>query len=75
MNTELITYDACRHCDGHSANYPYGRDESKHCARCGAEWDPIKVTEEVEVQDESIDADDGEYAEEEYEPLEDWPDE
>ena len=28
----------CEHCDGTNYNYPYGRDESRHCMNCGAEW-------------------------------------
>jgi len=28
----------CEHCDSPHWNYPYGNDESRHCAECGAEW-------------------------------------
>lgn len=74
MTTELITYNACRHCGSARSGFPYGPDESRHCMSCGSEWDPVKVTEEVEVQDDDDDDDYGEYDEEKYEPLEDWPD-
>lgn len=28
----------CAHCESTSYGYPYGRDESRHCNVCGAEW-------------------------------------
>lgn len=28
----------CEYCDNTTYNYPYGRDESRHCSLCGAEW-------------------------------------
>lgn len=28
----------CTQCDSGSHHQPYGRDESRHCRLCGAEW-------------------------------------
>lgn len=28
----------CHYCDSPNYYYPYGRDESRHCSNCGAEW-------------------------------------
>jgi hypothetical protein len=44
----------CRYCDGTTSGFPYGKDESRHCLTCGAEWDPVEVdySEEEEEADE-----------------------
>lgn len=35
---ECLSKSECEHCDYPSFGYPYGRDESRHCRSCGAEW-------------------------------------
>jgi len=65
-----IRYSACRHCDGFNYNYPYGRDETKHCISCGAEWDPVEVEDMVPEQEECFEME-FEDDEDEYEDMED----
>lgn len=33
-----LNRSVCEHCDGVRYGYPYGKDESRHCLSCGAEW-------------------------------------
>jgi hypothetical protein len=28
----------CMYCDNTRYHHPYGKDESRHCTNCGAEW-------------------------------------
>lgn len=39
---ECLSQSVCEHCDGTRWGYPYGKDESRHCNSCGAEWSVYK---------------------------------
>lgn len=44
-----IKRSICKYCEAGFPSYPYGRDESCHCANCGAEWEPIVIEQIDEV--------------------------
>ncbi len=58
----------CRYCDGITFNYPYGKDETRHCTTFGAEWDPVTYEideEEFEIDEEEFEEDIEEFEEDE----------
>jgi hypothetical protein len=35
---KCLANSECEYCDWPRYSYPYGKDESRHCMHCGAEW-------------------------------------
>lgn len=40
--SKCLRNSECPHCEATSYHYPYGKEESRHCVRCGAEWPVYK---------------------------------
>lgn len=39
---DCLAKSVCEHCNWNTYYYPYGKDESRHCSNCGAEWSVYK---------------------------------